>query len=174
MPAIDLLPYSPAYFEPFLRWRGQAATVRHNPLAPLTPLEVRVMLAAERSEIDGEGNYRWFVYADGAVVGSVSLKSANLRMGYAEIGYGLCESVHGRGVGTAAVRLLVTRVFARSSLRRLVAHVHDENVASCRLLDRVGFTREGVLREHYVIQGVPADEVVFGLLRREWEALAPA
>lgn len=172
MPVIELVPYSPACFEPFLRWRAQDATVRHNPLAALTPVEVRVMLATERSDLDGEGNYRWFVRHEGAVVGSVSLKSVNLRMGYGEIGYGFCETVHGRGVGTAAVRALVNRVFADSTLRRLVAYVHDQNVASCRLLDRLGFTREGVLREHYVIRGAPVDEVVFGLLRREWQVVA--
>ncbi|MDP2310895.1 MAG: GNAT family protein [Pseudomonadota bacterium] len=167
-PSVELLPYSPACLEPYFRWRGQAPTVNHNPLQSLTFDQVRAVLESERSELDGAGNYRWFVHLGGHVVGSVSLKNVNTQMGYAELGYGFCETSHGRGVGTAAVRLVVARVFAETSLRKLVAYVHDQNVASCRLLDRLGFVREGLLREHYLILGAPADEVVFGLLRREW------
>ncbi|MDP2317073.1 MAG: GNAT family protein [Pseudomonadota bacterium] len=168
---LELVPYSLEYLDAFARWRTQAATVRHNPLKSLSMPELQSMLEAECADLGGEGDtgYRWFVRVDGAVVGSVSLKNVNVQMAYAEIGYGLCESVHGRGVGTEAVRHLVDRAFGGTSLRRLVAYVHDQNEASCRLLARLGFAREGVLREHYVIGGQPADEVVYGLLRREWE-----
>ena len=168
---IDLVPFSPEYLPLFFRWRQQASTRRHNPLDVLDLAALHASLAAEPTapapDVPG---CRWFVRADGAVVGSVSYKNVNTTMGYAEIAYGFCETVHGRGIGTAAVRQMVDRVFAETTLRRLVAYVHDTNAASCRLLERLGFTREGLLREHFVIQGEPANEVAYGLLRREWPA----
>ena len=166
---VELVPYAPEYLPLFLKWRSQAATRRHNPIRPLDPDALQAMLAQEGALHPTETpGYRWFVRLDGVVVGNVAYKNVNPTMRTAEIAYGFCESVHGRGVGTASVRRLVDRVFAETDLRRLYALVHDENVASCRLLERLGFAREGLLREHFVIEGRPANEVYYGLLRREW------
>ena len=171
---IELVPFSPEYLPLFFRWRQQEATQRHNPLDALDLAALHARLAAEpTAPTPDAAGCRWFVRADGAVVGSVSYKNVNPAMGFAEIAYGFCESVHGRGIGTEAVRQMVERVFAETSLRRLVAYVHDTNVASCRLLDRLGFTREGLLREHFLIRGEPANEVAYGLLRREWAPAKP-
>jgi len=62
----------------------------------------------------------------------------------------------------------VDKVFAETTLRKLIAMVHDQNQASCRVLEKLGFQEEGLLREHYVISGEARDEVLYGLLRREW------
>jgi ribosomal-protein-alanine N-acetyltransferase len=80
----------------------------------------------------------------------------------------LAESHHGRGLGTRAVSLLVDKLFTDTDLERLYALVAAENTPSCRLLERLGFKREGLMREHYVIQGARVDEIIYGLMRREW------
>ena len=121
------------------------------------------------SDLDRFETYRWFVEYRGMVVGSVSLKNINQMMNYAEVGYGIAESHHGKGIATASVKRLIEMAFLESNLRRLIAHVHCANVASCRVLEKLGFEREGLLREHYVINGVPEDEVIFGLLNRDWK-----
>lgn len=169
---VELVAYRPEYLDAFLAWRAQARHRRHNPLTPLTRTEAAERLAAEGSDLarlSRFGAFRWFVLVDGALAGNVSLTNINAMMRTAEIAYGLDEAHHGRGLGTAAVRLLVERVFAETDLRKLVAYVHDENVPSLRLLERLGFQREGLLREHYLIEGAPVNEVVLGLLRTEWD-----
>ena len=70
----------------------------------------------------------------------------------------------------AAVRMLVDKVLAETALRKLVAYVHDQNRASCRVLEKLGFRQEGFLREHYIINGKPENEIVYGLLKSEWES----
>jgi len=168
---VKLLAYQPAFLEPFIEWRTQPLSVRHNPLKTMTRQEIAHMLEAEGSELKElrrYESYRWFVGFENEVVGAVSLKSISHSMGYAEIGYGIAESHHRRGIATAAVGLVVDKVFAETELRRLIAFVHDQNLASCRVLEKLGFQEEGLLREHYVINGEPKDEVVYGLLRREW------
>lgn len=168
---VKLLAYQRAFLEPFIEWRNQPLSVRHNPLKTMTRQEIGQMLESEGSELKDlrkYESYRWFVGLENEVVGSVSLKNISHSMGYAEIGYGIAESHHRRGIATAAVRLLVDKVFAETTLRRLIAFVHDQNQASCRVLEKLGFKEEGILREHYMINGEPKDEVIYGLLRREW------
>jgi ribosomal-protein-alanine N-acetyltransferase len=46
--------------------------------------------------------------------------------------------------------------------------VHEENLPSRKLLENVGFHQEGILREHYLVNGKPANEIIFGLLRRDF------
>ena len=168
---VKLLAYHRAFLEPFIEWRSQALSVRHNPLKTMTRLEIAQMLEAQGSELKElrrYESYRWFVGFENEVVGSVSLKNISHSMGYAEIGYGIAESHHRRGIATAAVSLLVDKVFAETALRKLIAFVHDENQASRRVLEKLGFQEEGLLREHYMIGGEPKDEIIYGLLRREW------
>lgn len=169
--SIKLLPYEPAFLPRFIEWRNQPLSVRHNPLKAMTQDEIAKMLDTEGKELSDLKkfeSYRWFVAADEEVVGSVSLKNVSHSMGYGEIGYGFAESHHGKGIATAAVRLLVEKIFRETNLRRLVAYVHEENIASCRVLEKLGFQEEGLLREHYLILGNPVNEILYGLLKHEW------
>jgi ribosomal-protein-alanine N-acetyltransferase len=171
MQRIQLLPYEPACLQQFIQWRNQPLSVRHNPLKEMTKVEIANMLAAEGanlSDLRKFESYRWFISIDGQMVGAVSLKNISHSMGYAEIGYGVAESHHGKGIATAAVRLLVEKIFHETDLRRLLAYVHEENIASRRVLEKLGFQEEGLLREHYVIKSVPVNEVLYALLKREW------
>lgn len=169
--SLHLLPYEPAFLQPFIEWRNEPAMVRHNPLKQMNAEEIAAMLQAQGSELSDlrkYESYRWFIEIEGQVVGSVSLKNISHSMGYGEIGYGIAESHHGKGIATAAVRLLVEKIFRETNLRHLVAYVHEENIASCRVLEKLGFQEEGLLREHYVILGTPVNEVLYGLLKQEW------
>jgi ribosomal-protein-alanine N-acetyltransferase len=133
--------------------------------------ETARMLEAEGSDLANLKNYttfRWFVDFEEKIVGSVSLKNISHSMGYAEIGYGISQTYHRRGIGTAAVAQLVEKVFSETSLRKLLAYVHDANLASCKLLEKLGFVQEGFLREHYVINGQAENEVLYALLKKDW------
>ena len=88
-------------------------------------------------------------------------------MGTAEIGYGVSASARGQGIGVQAVRVISKRIFAQTPLRKLIAFVHEDNAPSRKLLERVGFQGEGLLREHYLVNGIPSNEVIYGLLRDE-------
>lgn len=170
---VELVSYDPSYLPVFMEWRNQPLSIRHNPLEPRRSEEIGRGLAGEGSNLAvlaRFASYRWFVMLDKEPVGTVSLKNISHSMGYAEIGYGIAQSHHGKGIATAAVGLLVEKVFRETSLRKLIAYIHVENGASRRVLQKLGFREEGFLREHYLIQGQPVDEILFALLRREWES----
>jgi ribosomal-protein-alanine N-acetyltransferase len=172
---VKLVPYQSSFLEPFIAWRNEPLTVRHNPLQPMTATEISKMLesaGSELSDLKKYEAYRWFVALDAEIVGSVSLKNISHTMGYAEIGYGITQAHHRRGIATAAVGLLVDKVFAETRLRKLMAFVHDKNRPSCRVLEKLGFQKEGLLREHYIVNGKAENEILYGLLKTDWEARA--
>ena len=171
MSAIELVPYESSFLEPFIEWRNQPLSVRHNPLQPMTIEEIAKMLAREGSDLADlkkHESYRWFVALDSHVLGSVSLKNISHSMAYAEIGYGIAQAHHRRGIATAAVGLLVKKVFTETALRKLLAFVHDKNQPSRRVLEKLGFNQKGLLREHYIINGKVEDEILYSLLKHEW------
>ena len=100
---INLVAYQSSFLMPFMEWRGQASSVRHNPLRNMNAAEIETMLeseGADLSDLKRYQAYRWFIEYDGAIVGSVSLKEINHMMKYAEIGYGVAEAYQGKGIGT--------------------------------------------------------------------------
>lgn len=155
------------------RWRAEAASQRFNPLFSLTVDDLARRLTdyygSDLSDRRRAG-YRWMVALGDEVIGTVSAMNPSWSMGYVEIGYMLAEAFQGRGHVTRTVALLVDKLFRETDLHRVFATVSVENAASIRLLERLGFTREGLMREHYLIQGRRIDEVIFGVLRHEWES----
>ena len=69
-----------------------------------------------------------------------------------------------------ALAALIDHAFGVLKLRRLEADVDPNNAGSLRILDRMGFRREGLLRERWNVAGEIQDSVVLGLLAREWRA----
>ena len=170
LPKIFLRPLNPSDADIMYAWRQEPSVQRFNPLADLSLSELRERYAKTESDLTKKdaSNFCWMVNERDAAVGYVALNNANWRMCYGEIGYGIAESHHGKGLGTLAVKMLAEKVFKESNLERLIAYVSTENLASWKLLERLGFQREGTLRQHYIIKGRRVDEYVYGILRSEW------
>jgi ribosomal-protein-alanine N-acetyltransferase len=87
----------------------------------------------------------------------------------AEIGFAMASAFWGMGLMTEALCGIITHAFGARGLRRLEAEANPANEASCRLLERIGFTAEGLLRKRWQSKGEPYDTRIFGLLREEWK-----
>lgn len=85
-----------------------------------------------------------------------------------ELGYVLGRAHWGRGLMKEALTALLGRAFGAIGVRRVEAEVDPRNAASTGLLRRLGFTREGLLRQRWVTHGEAKDAELFGLLRSEW------
>ena len=90
-------------------------------------------------------------------------------MAWPEIGYALGTIHQRRGIMVQALERLLTDLFERTELRRLEARCAVDNHASMRVLDRLGFRREGCLREFFMLRGEPVDNYLYALLRDDWE-----
>lgn len=87
----------------------------------------------------------------------------------AEIGYGLTEeSERGKGYMNEALPVVLSYGFDQMKLHRVEAFIGPDNTPSLKLVQKFGFSREGVLREHYYKNGIAEDSVVFSLLKKEF------
>ena len=87
-----------------------------------------------------------------------------------EIGVALLPEHRGKGLGTAAHRLVVEHLFRYTTAHRLEACTDAENIAEQKVLERVGFTREGHLRGTLFRNGTWRDTLIYGLLRNDHAA----
>jgi RimJ/RimL family protein N-acetyltransferase len=118
----------------------------------------------------------WFQYAvelkpDHRHIGDVGVNLNDNRM-QAEIGYTLAPDRQGHGYATEAVRAVLDRLFTVQGLHKVSAECDARNVASIRLLERLGFTREGLLRRHTWIKGEWTDDLLYGLLEEDFLGVA--
>ncbi|HET6892158.1 MAG TPA: GNAT family protein [Pyrinomonadaceae bacterium] len=106
---------------------------------------------------------------DDYVIGTATLFNFNFDNGRAEIGYSLARDHWGNGYCNEALTALLNYAFDELNLRRIEADVDPRNGPSIRTLERLGFQREGYLRERWHVNGEIQDSLFYGLLRREWE-----
>jgi RimJ/RimL family protein N-acetyltransferase len=104
------------------------------------------------------------------VIGTCTLAHLDMSNGRAELGFALHRDQWGSGFAREAVSTLVDFAFGPLGLRRLEADADPRNERSLHLLEKLGFTREGFLRERWHVNGEVQDAVFFGLLAREWRA----
>ena len=103
----------------------------------------------------------------GSAVGGISLhRGVDVERFGAELGYWLGAPFWGRGITTAAVRLVSAYAFEACGLERVFAMPYARNAASARVLEKAGFVREGVLRRHAFKDGVFEDQWLYATLRK--------
>lgn len=107
---------------------------------------------------------------DHRVIGECSIFSLVEGSRRAEIGYALARSAWGCGYAVEALRALIGHVFGPMGLNRLEADIDPRNGASARTLERLGFAKEGHLRERWIVAGEVSDTAIYGLLRSDWPA----
>ena len=103
------------------------------------------------------------------IIGTVTLFNLNFDHKRAEIGYGLDYTYWRKGYVTEALDALLWYAFEVLQLHRLEADVDPRNVGSIRTLEKMGFQREGLMRERWQVNGEIQDALFYGLLRPEWE-----
>jgi RimJ/RimL family protein N-acetyltransferase len=86
-----------------------------------------------------------------------------------EIGYALMPSERGKGYCTEATQLMIDYLFLSKETPCIQALTLVKNVASQRVLERVGFKKEGVMRKRFHIRGEWSDFAIFSILREEWK-----
>lgn len=106
---------------------------------------------------------------DDQFVGWCSLSQWNPSYRSARMGYCLAEAAWGKGFATEAATALLEWAFDTLDLNRVQAETDTRNTASSRVLEKLGFVREGTLREDCIVDGDVSDSWVYGLLRREWK-----
>lgn len=135
---------------------------------PLLKAETAVVSFME-SDPDIPG---WFQYAverieDKRLIGDVAVRLHDNRK-QAEIGFTLATAYQKQGFATEAVRAVLDRLFRLQGLHKVTGECDARNGASAALLERLGFTREGHLRQQTYLKGEWTDDLLYGVLADEW------
>ena len=164
---------------PLLSDHAEWAALREESRGFLTPWEpiwppddltrsaFRRRIRRYQAEIREDQAYPFFIFSSQnlALLGGITLSSVTRGMTQsATIGYWMGERHAGRGRMTAALTALVPFAFERLGLHRLEAACLPHNAASMRLLEKVGFQREGLARGLVCINGRWQDHIRFALL----------
>ncbi|HEY7271470.1 MAG TPA: GNAT family protein [Actinoplanes sp.] len=163
--------FRPSDAETLAAYRSDADVARYQSWTPPVTLEQsRVLVAAfAAGNPDQPG---WFQYAvertsDRVHIGDVGVDLQGNRR-QAEIGFTLAPAYQRQGYAGEAVRAMLDHLFRVRGLHKVSAEVDARNAASARLLERTGFTREGLRRSHTWIKGEWTDDLLYGLLADEW------
>ncbi|MFJ9941740.1 GNAT family N-acetyltransferase [Streptomyces erythrochromogenes] len=119
----------------------------------------------------GEDGARFFgIRLDGTLVGGVLFPNFDADGGNCEIGCWLEPAAAGRGLVTKACQVLIDYAFGERGMHRVEWHAATGNKKSLAVAERLGMSREGVMRENYLHRGVRQDTEVWSILAHEWAA----
>ncbi len=123
---------------------------------------IKAMRAADPHSV-----FAYAVCANGRPVGSITaFRGQNIHFRTAELGYYLDQAYWGKGIMTKGVKMLCRALFAESDLLRIYAEPFSENTASRRVLEKAGFTCEGIMKYGAVKDGTVRDMALYALVRR--------
>ena len=103
------------------------------------------------------------------IVGVVGLHYIDWSAGKTEIGYWLSQDVEGQGIMTKALKALIARLFESCKLRRIEIKADPRNHRSRAIPKRLGFLEEGILKQAMDYRDERRDQVLYSLLKEEWE-----
>ena len=170
---LRLRPFEDADREALFALHSNAHVLRYWDSPPWTDLaRAERFLAATRWMAEEGTGARVAVVdlAGGAFLGWTGLVSWNPDHRSASLGYCFTEAAWGHGYATESARALLQWGFDTVPLNRVQAEADTRNLASARVLEKLGFVHEGTLREDCVVDGDVSDSWVYGLLRREWRS----
>lgn len=118
--------------------------------------------------LDWQLNPSWAIEVGGKASGGLNIRFfAEHRV--SEIGYAVARRLWGRGIATEAAGIVIASAFETyPTLKKVRARADARNLASIRVMEKLGMTREGLLRDDRLNRGELIDEVIYGLLRSEW------
>jgi RimJ/RimL family protein N-acetyltransferase len=172
---LSLRPYQPEDFDDALAYwsRDEMTRYLYLPTFDRETFRERFDALMTRSRIDAEGDVLTLaVVPDGVghVVGDVTLFwHSELHRG-GEIGFILHPDHHGQGYAREASVPLLRMGFEQLDLHRIIGRLDGRNTASARVLAGLGMRQEAHLVENEWIKGEWTDEIIYAMLRAEWDA----
>ena len=147
----------------------------------------RAFLAEVRAGLESRTLFEWGIVAGpgrsgeevpgevpgdvpGELIGTCTLSALDWKNRRAEVGFALRASHRGQGFMAEALSAVIDHGFGALGLHRVEADIDPRNAASIRLVERLGFIREGAMKERHLVAGEWQDTVFFGLLARDWQA----
>ncbi len=118
-------------------------------------------------ELSRTDNSEYYITMGGKIIGSVGFVRVDEALRTAEIGYWLSRDFNGRGIMTKSVNIMEQFAFDKLNANRVEIRVDVENIPSQRVAIRAGYTREGILRQAFILRGQARDVIVYSKIKNE-------
>jgi RimJ/RimL family protein N-acetyltransferase len=154
---------------------GRAEVSRYLIWEPMDIDQARAKLEqrVRQTRIEADGDALVFAAVEtgtGRMIGEFMLRLTNLQSAQGEIGWSLHPDVQGRGLATEGAREVLRLGFEELALHRIHAGCDPRNVASLRVMERLGMRREAEFVESELVKGEWVGEIVCAILASEWRA----
>jgi len=160
-------------FQAVHEYASDPMTVRYMPFGPNTMEETQEFidrnLKRQQEEPRTDYGLGIILKSEDRLIGACGIHGVTEIQ--ASIGYILNRSYWGHGYATEAAKALVDHLFSERGVHRVYASCDPENHASVRVLEKVGMSLEGRLRENMIIHGEYRDSLIFGILVDEWRSV---
>jgi RimJ/RimL family protein N-acetyltransferase len=171
-----LRPFGPGDFDALLAIESRADVARYLYHEPRSADEVRGVLERRIASVSlsDEGDtlsVAVVLRPTGEMIGDCMLHWSSREHQLGEVGFALHPDHHGQGYATEAARVLVDYGFGEVGLHRIIGRLEARNIASARVLEKLGMRREALLIENEFVKGEWQSELVYSILEREWRAL---
>ena len=147
-----------AYLRQWLPWLDQNTRVEHT----------TAFIQASLRQFAARDGLACGIRLRGALAGVVGLHRIDWANRRTSIGYWIAETHEGKGLVTRACGGLLEYVFGELGLHHVEIACAPRNIRSCAIAERLGFQREGVLRQREWLYDHFVDHVVYGMLASEW------
>jgi ribosomal-protein-serine acetyltransferase len=109
------------------------------------------------------------IFRGAELIGATGFSKFDTEAGSTEIGYWIDYREEGKGIMSRVTKELVERAFTEMKLNRVEIRCSSENTRSAAIPERLGFVKEGVLRQSQMVKGRLHDFIVYGMLASDWE-----
>ena len=172
-PRLILRPFQDSDLEPFVAYRSDPEVARYQGWDAPYSLDKAIEFIAEMKLAQPAIQDRWYQLAielkqSGQLIGDCAFHTLAHDARQAEIGCTLARQHQRQGYAAEAVARLLGYLFRDLGLHRVIASCDADNLASARLLERVGMRREGHFIENIWFKGAWGSEYLYALLQREW------
>jgi RimJ/RimL family protein N-acetyltransferase len=171
---IRLRAVEPGDAETFHRWNADSERARSLDFVwpPLSLASIRGWTEeTTRRKLENDA-FHWVIETlEGLPVGSISTHNCQPRNGTFSYGVDICAEQRGHGYASQAIWLVLRYYFEELRYHKVTVNIHADNTASIRLHEKLGFCREGVLRQVVYTRGSYIDEFWYGMTREEFQEI---
>ena len=136
-----------------------------------SPYNTRQTIEKWRRQFKDKSDYVFGIFSGGNYIGNIGLHNVNWQSDSAMIGYWLSPQWQGKGIMTDCVRALINFGFGELDLNSIHIACAHANKKSRAVPERLGLVQEGMLQDCLKYHGVYYDEIIYGIVKRNWERL---
>jgi len=157
--------------EQVFSYRSDRETNKYQGFVPKALSEVDQFIAKNPSEFNQPESWFQLVIMEkstGELVGDIGVHFIGDDGHQCELGCTLSKKHQGKGLATEAMKMTIDYLFNELNKHRIIGSVDPRNEGSLRLLERLNFRKEAHFKESYHVDGEWVDDVIYGILKREW------